>query len=617
LEQEIMDSNNEESQLNVLLDYYQGAFSLLHDDLTIQGYKSDTPHPIRKRFWGLVTPGEYTPLEGRSLVLSYIKSVEDQLKDIIGKNSIAYWMHLYRRILPGPIGEDRRAQVIAEVRATLEAAIQKYAKLQPCKRVGISSDTPPENILGGLMMLPEFVRERESLQKNPQLVLTDFTSIELKEFYNLERLVYEMWRSGSLMRVTGKGANILVTEYGEYVQDNRTHELHNLIRNYDLRNASIELSLLSAKGVVDDYESLQKRDGFVLFLPIYNASNICVNDFDFFFSKHNIKILQIENEPLITNFIWYPANFGGFRDLHKPFANAFQAKHKISLDAVLVVLASLLLWVLVSWDRNPIRNIMRAWQRAYEGPILRDLVIEEIQGFSKHAMRYLKCAERDYTKAELLKAIEFWELTNAKRSEMDILYPGPHYLFLPYDDKRIFIDYSWISRRLHDLFIGVNIDNQNFKGLALETLIRKDGSQLPVTACKSLDGEKRQIDAAFSVGDLLVIVECRAVGQSIGFHRGQIKAINYRNKRIKSSLEDIDEKASWLAEHPKGKNYNITNYRNILPICVSPFVEFIPKSDSYYWLTDDLPRILIPRELFESLEEGLFQKVTNNLIPIE
>jgi hypothetical protein len=144
--------NSEENALWVNFDYYQRPFQLFHHELRKLGYRSDFPHPIRKRFWQLLPYRDYLPLEGRVFLLQYIRSVEDELKSLIEKNSVAYWLHLYRRLSPGPIGADKHPHTIGLVRATLEAAIQKYALLKPCDRVGITSDVPVSSVFGGLLL---------------------------------------------------------------------------------------------------------------------------------------------------------------------------------------------------------------------------------------------------------------------------------------------------------------------------------------------------------------------------------------------------------------------------------------------------------------------------------
>ena len=117
-------------------------------------------------------------------------------------------------------------------------------------------------------------------------------------------------------------------------------------------------------------------------------------------------------------------------------------------------------------------------------------------------------------------------------------------------------------------------------------------------------GEECQIDYAVALGSHLVIAECKVRGQSIGFDRGDPQAIKHRTDNVvELSLSQVDGKANWLASHPIGRNYNISTYDYILPIAVSPFVEFIPSQDIRYWITKDIPRVLRPEEFEKLLDD--------------
>ena len=123
----------------------------------------------------------------------------------------------------------------------------------------------------------------------------------------------------------------------------------------------------------------------------------------------------------------------------------------------------------------------------------------------------------------------------------------------------------------------------------MEQSVREGRSVLPVGPCIAQSGEPKQIDAAFRIGNRLLVAECRAVSRSIAFERGDPDAIRYWIQTIEKALTDGDDKGSWLAAHPRGRNYDVTWAEAIVP-GVTPFVQFIPSTDQRYWLTDR-PRI--------------------------
>jgi len=198
-----------------------------------------------------------------------------------------------------------------------------------------------------------------------------------------------------------------------------------------------------------------------------------------------------------------------------------------------------------------------------------------------------------------------------------LAYPGPHSLLIPYADDRFFVDMAWLLRRLYDLFWGVHIPDQNFKGEALEAITRSIGATYPINVCRKGGRARKQIDAAFAVGPRLVAIECRAKSRAIALDRGDPNAIRQRCRFIvDQSLRDIDEKCSWLAANPVGDNYDIRRFTKLVPVAVSPFVEFVPSPRSHYWLSPHVPRVLTPTELREYLSDGLFERGCWNEIAV-
>jgi hypothetical protein len=224
------------------VDYYQPVFALLHSHLLESGYPFGKVHPIRESFWKLVPDGRYEPDWGREIISKYLVSVEGELKNILSKHSVAYWLHAYRRLLPRPIGDDRSPATVIWVRSILEAACQKYASLTPCDGVGVSGKIPDEKILSGMLLHPDLKIILDELHKTPQLVLTNFDSFSLGELYQAEKLAYEVWKAGAILRALGKGAPFVVSKSPVDFFDDRNDELHALLAHYDSRHHSFDAS---------------------------------------------------------------------------------------------------------------------------------------------------------------------------------------------------------------------------------------------------------------------------------------------------------------------------------------------------------------------------------------
>ncbi len=136
----------------VYSEYYQRPFAHFHEDSAVMDMMSRRPHPKRESFWDIVLPGRYSSGDGRDLVLQYLNSVESDLGAVLAKHSVAYFLHLYRRIAPRAVGRNQHPTTVLFIRAILEAAVQKYATFELCGRVGSSDEVPFEQVLRGALV---------------------------------------------------------------------------------------------------------------------------------------------------------------------------------------------------------------------------------------------------------------------------------------------------------------------------------------------------------------------------------------------------------------------------------------------------------------------------------
>ena len=586
---------------SMYMDYHVVPFAKFHYDLAASGF-SHEPHRARADFWSLVPPGQYVPEEGRELALAYLNSVETRLAAILSNNSISYYLHVYRRLAPYSIGADKRGVTVALVRATFEAAIQKYALPGLCGRIAVSTEVPPEAILRGFLFRDQRLwRVYGPTFQQPQLVLTEFGAPELAEFYLAEKLAFEIWKTSAVLRAFGKGAPLRVFDSGEYFADDRSSELNDMIERYDER---ARFGNVSATGTVfPSPEDVRSSRGIVL-LPIYNLDH---HSWDVFRPwmraafKLDLTVGDAEQRLAHSNFIWLPFDLLSFYNAHEPFAGAFEQCHGFKLKSAIAVVAALSVRSLWLWSIQP-GALIRHWLRAYDGPDRHSQQIEAIREALPLALATvpLGISEGD---VEVEEAVRFFSWSAQTRSEIDLAVAGPHSFFLP-SGNRIFTDYAWIVQRLYRLFHALRVDDQNFKGDALEMLVRRGGSALPVKPCKAADGSSKQVDAAFDLGDLLLVVECKVKARSIGWERGDPTAVLERQQFVYEAIRQADDKAIWLSHRAVGRNYDISNYKWVLAVAVTPFPEFIWSKDNYYWLSRALPRIMTPHELTGGLEDG-------------
>ena len=586
----------------LLLEYYQHPFSLIGAGLRQQGYDGGAPHEVRRGFWSIVPPGKYDLLAGRQLVRSYLHRVEQELQSVLSKQSIAYWLHLYRRTGIGVTGRDQSPATIYNVRATFEAAVQKYASPNPCNRIGISDEVAPGDIFRGLLLSDDLKDSLAAALAFPQLVLTEFGVDEMRGLYDTEKLAYEVWKCMATLRILGKGANLIVSGTDECFFDNRSDELNKLVVAYDARNNVLNTS---ATGTTFRADRVPGDTSGYITTAQYNVYEVSAEVYGAWFKHFGIAgFTNPTGGAPITNFLWAPFNLLSYYQSHLPFRNAFEKKHGIPLHWIIAAIAAVHLRVMNLWLKR--RGLIgHYWQRAYDGPSKRDSVLQDLELLLPHGFESLGL-KIESGEVDLQKIFAFFALGDSQRESIDVGLAGPFSVFLPYGDDRVFTDYAWFDRLLFNLFFGTKVDDEgDFKGEMLERMVHRDKSALPTNPCQGDDGTSRQIDAAFELNGVLVICECKAVWRSLGYERGDPVALDFRHREVVDrALSEADEKARWLHDHPSGSNYDIRKYHRILPVGVSPFVEYIPSLSSRYWITPSLPRVLTPTELADFLQSG-------------
>lgn len=640
-----VEKNNKPPSNVFLGEYHRLAFNYLHEQLENSRYNPCSYHPIRNSFWKGISPGNYAPDEGIKFMNDYLYCLENEIAKIISKNSIAYWIHLLRRIACtlSHCGDDRDGGItLMIVRATLEASIQKYGIVEPCNRVGFSGELEIDDILSGFfrkenieqvinsiildprLNLPDYERIElkkvlkldvdqvlNFLQEKPQLVLTNFGFNELKEFYELEKLIFEVWRSFAELRGFYKGASCIVKHNPGDVFEDRDDFLEESIAIFDERNNFDINAPFTAKGTF--YSLTDEENHSITFIPRYNGGKINTKSIIESYSKKYSDVDIHITKDTVSNFIWLPINMYSYYKSNLNYSKAFEKTNKVNFESVLVVFTILLYHVLANW-KDP-NFMLKCWQRCYEGPFKKGDIFDTLQNDLSNCIEYFGMSKECI---DLEKGFDFWALTEEKKKNIGLSYPGPHSIFIPYGKDRFFIDYAWMDHRLFDLFWNCKISDENFKGTALETLIQ--GQQelvLPTKECKPFNGDTRQIDASFERNDVLLIIECKSNSRSIGFYKGTKESLNFRKKRYDEAIKQVDDKANWLIKEIKGTNFDISKYHKIIPIVITPFVEYIPYNERKYWISDEITRILTPAELIDLIEEDELWKSEENVLYVD
>jgi hypothetical protein len=427
-------------------------------------------------------------------------------------------------------------------------------------------------------------------------LLTKFDLDELLEIWTLEKFASELGHCGSIRNSLYWGGGVDVGHSGEFFNHIYPKRLELVSLHHDKRLGHIEAS--STATVIRPADN----SGGEVLLAGYNLHPEIWNPAAF----EQMAMLSVGQRVRVTRsrqFVWLPFPIRSFYQEHRGFEEGFLERNHCRLEAVIYVIAALSLYALARWHGN-IMQCFSHWSLGMDEHVSRDALMKSLIEKRIEISEHVLCID-PVTEVDIHGACDFLTLTTDKRAFLDLRLGVPMLPILPVGNAFL-IDYAWQLRFLESsLFYGVRVEDQNFKGDALEALVRRDGvSVLPKGACRAEDGTSRQIDAAFERGDVLIIVECKAIGRSLGYSHGDGRAQKYRMVKLLEGLGQVDDKARWLAVRPSGRNYEIPEHiRWICPVVVTPFTEFIPTLNERLWLrVGDLPRILKPSELREALK---------------
>jgi hypothetical protein len=515
-------------------------------------------------------------------------------------HSIAYWLHAYRQI-PFIVTQPTDRPMVAGLnRATVESACQKYGRATLCDGIGWSNVVLPERICNGRYVRTASIADATALNRSRRLVLTNFDVEQVEQLWILEQLGSDLHLCSLILRLIPHGGWLA---HGSNWFDIRLPpDLQRYGEQFNRRLGRFEAS---ATGTIVDHS---QTEGSVLFAT-YNALKVTdyANQVGRVSTGVNVRF------PQPPTFVWFSFPLRSFYQTHRGFEDGFRARNGCDLPAVVFVLGGLALHALSRW--RSIAQFDRYWMTALDGGASKHQIVQTLSGLAPHIERVLNVAAPSPDSIEA--ALRYLTLTEDKRADVEPLLAGPMFPLLPLDDTFV-IDYAWPLRLLERLFFDVKVSDQNFKGDALEALVQSQiGTALPIKACHGDDGTSKQIDASFVSNDVLVVAECKALGRSVAYERGDPRAIEFRKSKLDTALGEAADKASWLASHPVGRNYQIpAGVRWICSVVVTPFVEYMPLVASKYRLNDNVSRILTPAELAEMAKERRFDRTFHNLVAI-
>ena len=604
------------------IDYHHPLFLYLSEDL-IDGFQSKRDKVVNEII------GFYTSMFSVRSPLTYfeasrfIKNLQDrieaEIKKIVSKKSVYYWLHLYRRIPPVSSIASESEITVWLYRNIAECSFIKYGSTKIGSELIYSNkpNIPDHQIASGNLTKAMKKYQKESYRpfKTNGVFLGEFNSKELMEMYVIERMCFEFWHTTVCIRRLSKGGTLFVRNYLYYVQNNEEVDL--LVKIHDEREKN-QSYFVSTTGML-----LQEQDigiSGVAFFPQYNIQQLSCSDYPYqkFFGLQE-DYPDNEGKPFIPNFIWHLFNFDYYYRLHSFLQLDFRNYYGYSLEAFVTTIYLVVkrLMYLVIEDTNNKNTIVRnLMQRAYSFQGSEDNFIGDLESINSYD-RLSSIPDYKIERKELKKVIDNLKLNEKDLLKISLSTLGPRKLFIPSFEGGFIIDYSAIHSilftHMHLVPCEEGTKGPLFEDAVIEILLKEN---LPLwerkKKLKHQDGTSKEIDASIIFNNILFLFELKANRISLGSLAGYRESLDFRIEKMKGALKQVDNKADWLSTHRKGTNYELPETVNIIvPIVISPFVEYIWSIDDSLWLNSSTPRVCTPSEVKDILTEEIAKDIIN------
>lgn len=254
------------------------------------------------------------------------------------------------------------------------------------------------------------------------------------------------------------------------------------------------------------------------------------------------------------------------------------------------------------------------WTEPYE--LLKQRMLPEYRNLRKK-YRGVSPSKKDWV--TLKSVIEDIKWDEKKYEKIDILRFSPVNFIFPIDKNTWLIDWS--------LMLDVILDLTGPYGRMIGTIAMLRGRELEKALTeyfqfhmdtlgislwwlgqgaknkvKFYASGERDVDIGLIVNNHLLILEIKAyAGRRDLLLVGNPECLSERwENRIKPAIHQVDTLSERLSKEPEGKNFKIPReVKWVVPIVCGPFTEWIPSSDSKWWLYHDIPRVCTPNEVLE------------------
>jgi hypothetical protein len=571
--------------------------------------------------------------ESEKALIVWKDRVEEEIKRLCSKHSKYYWLFLLRRIFPETTEPYDRPTTPYLHRTTFNLAVLKYGKSNQTEefvavpssvdtRQYIFTEEPYSGETVDMERADAIKIENEAAFKEarqPPIIPRQITREDAINIYQVEYLALDYYMITAQLRRLWKGGQLRV-HLGRFAGIVLPKKVEDLVKLYDERSPNYG-NLLSSFGTITDLNVVKEKeslDNFMLFVPFPNIEKyeipLVLPGEEFFDGKVKGPI-YLKGNP--TNFVPTPVSIRPFYEKMCMFRQTIKDMLGFSPEEFVAFLIAVgrhhqSFWLYNIFSRYnffqsgytlmPHReDFQRYLEEIYlnvHKRLFGDIAPERADSSFKGMLNWMTYQDKDF------ENISLWDRTGAK---LFLRVPGG-----------LLTDHSAVPAILESIFSELSahasVDGKvgQLRGGDFEKEVEKylklNIPDFQPWLChrklRFLSGLERDIDVSFLLGQTLFIVECKAFSVPPAFDRGEIGALQTRESKLDSALDQVDTLCELLCEERKGKNFELPRaITHIIAIVASPFPEYIPKRSDRYFLTAHIPRVCVLREIVEFVKQ--------------
>ncbi len=562
-------------------DVWRGRYTRLAEDTRVG---------ILRQFARLTLSAE----EAGIVLEMVLQAFEAAMQKVASRHGRYYLLHLTRRILPETVYGERPESLVLS-RVTLHLALLKFA-----------NDDTSELTDDGLPDHPEL---------RGQYVPVHLTEEDVMDIYTLEYLAHGYYMTTSTLRRVWKGAQLRVGPEAESYEVVEPSQLTKAIEIVDVRTKN-HTSILSSFGLMTGItgETLAPGSLPVLMLtlnPELQPGGLKLG------RERLIAKDPFRGGDFVSNLLPYRADLRPYYERLKLFEAVLLAHRGLSAEQVVAFLVAMTMWVATSMPNLAFRYriVQRGWRII---PTLQWLVDELVPRYQHVRGRFFAVVDNTTARQHLEVILGDVTYRPIDYPVIDLFNLMPIKLLIPIGcpPRAFIVDFLMIPAFLQEIFslsaritggFG-QIKGGTFEHEAVEYVKRhlQAGTiwkSSTVLKFDNGDPPEREIDLSIVIGDLLVVAECKSYGVPPMYERAKPEFLRARREKLVEALRQVDSLARRLAASPSGRNYEVSeSVQYIVPVVLSPGVEYVEGDDPSHWLNDDVPRVCTPSELIQVLE---------------